>query len=181
MQGGAATQEQVTDTDTAAQVSPEARETAARLGAFLRYLFVVTGGEHLRAIEESGLGLTQCKTLLMLAGPEEGKRPCAGKDIAERLQVSLASVSRAVDGLARKRLVTRVEDAEDRRVRRVAITDKGRRLAGQLLATRMADMEAFAAGLTAVQRRKLDAAIESLLDREEMAAALDQLKEIKAR
>jgi len=181
MQGTTAEKEQVTETGAAAQASPEARETAARLGAFLRYLFVVAGGEHLRAIEESGLGLTQCKTLLMLAGPEEGKPPCAGKDIAERLQISLASVSRAVDGLARKRLVTRVEDADDRRVRRVAITDKGRRLAGQLLATRMADMEAFASSLTPAQRRKLDAAIESLLDREEMAVAMDQLKEMKAR
>ena len=155
--------------------SPELRETAVRLGAFLRHLFIFSGGEHLRKIEESGLTLTQCKTLLMLAGPG-GDEPYAGRDIAERLQISLPSVSRAVDGLVRSRLVSRVEDSEDRRVRRLSITDKGRRLAGEIVAARLADMEAFAASLTPAQRRKLDGALEAMLDREEIRAAANELK-----
>jgi DNA-binding MarR family transcriptional regulator len=162
------------------EVGPEVRETAARLGAFMRYIFIFSGGEHLRAIEASGLTLTQFKGLLMLAGPETSERSHSVKDIAERLHVSLASVSRAVDGLNRKRLVTRIEDPDDRRVRRIAITEKGRRLAGEIVAARMADLEAFAASLSAAQRRKLDAALESLLDREEIAAAISELKEMAA-
>src|SRR4051794_26155341 len=98
------------------EASPELRETAARLGAFLRHIFIFSGGQHLRKMEESGLTLTQFKTLLMLAGPE-GEEPYAGRDIAERLEISLPSVSRAVDELVRGRLVSRVEDPEDRRVR----------------------------------------------------------------
>ena len=50
--------------------APELRQTATRLGAFLRHIFIFSGGEHLRKMEESGLTLTQFKTLLMLAGPE---------------------------------------------------------------------------------------------------------------
>jgi DNA-binding MarR family transcriptional regulator len=161
------------------EATAELRETAARLGAFLRHVFIFSGGEHLRAIDESGLTLTQCKVLLMLAGPGEGESPYAGRDIAERLRISLPSVSRAVDGLARSRLITRVEDAEDRRVRRLTITDKGRGLAGEIVAARLADMEAFAASLTPVQRRKLDTALESLLDRKEIAATAKELKELK--
>jgi DNA-binding MarR family transcriptional regulator len=155
--------------------SPELRETAARLGAFLRHVFIFSGGEHLRKMEESGLTLTQVKALLMLAGPE-GEEPYAGRDIAERLKVSLASVSRAVDGLVRNRLVSRVEDPEDRRVRRLTITDKGRRLAGEIVAARMADMEAFAASLTPAQRGKLNSALEALLDSDEISAAAKELK-----
>jgi DNA-binding MarR family transcriptional regulator len=157
--------------------SPELRETATRLGAFLRHIFIFSGGEHLRKMEESGLTLTQVKALLMLAGPE-GAEPYAGRDIAERLQVSLASVSRAVDGLVRKRLVSRVEDPEDRRVRRLTITDKGRRLAGEIVAARLADLEAFAASLTSAQRRKLDAALDAMLDTEEIRAAAKDLEEM---
>jgi DNA-binding MarR family transcriptional regulator len=157
--------------------SPELRETAVRLGAFLRHIFIFSGGEHLRKIEESGLTLTQCKTLLLLAGPE-GDEPYAGRDIAERLQISLPSVSRAVDELVRSRLVSRVEDSEDRRVRRLSITDKGRQLAGEIVAARLADMEAFAASLTPAQRRKLDAALEEMLDNEEIRAAAKELKGI---
>src|SRR5215208_6736971 len=140
--------------DRTGERSAELSETAVRLGALLRHIFIFSGGEHLRKMEESGLTLTQVKTLLMLAGPE-GAEPYAGRDIAERLQVSLASVSRAVDGLVRKRLVSRVEDPDDRRVRRLSITDKGRRLAGEIVAARLADLEAFADNLSPAQRRKL--------------------------
>jgi len=61
----------------------ELHKTATRIGAFLRHVFIFSGGEHLRKLEESGLSLTQVKTLLMLAGPE-GEEPYAGRDIAER-------------------------------------------------------------------------------------------------
>jgi DNA-binding MarR family transcriptional regulator len=143
----------------------------------MRHIFIFSGGEHLRKMEESGLSLTQFKALLMLAGPE-GEEPYAGRDIAERLHVSLASVSRAVDELVRSRIVSRVEDLEDRRVRRLTITDKGRRLAGEIVAARVADMEAFAASLTPAQRRKLDAALEAMLDDEEIEAAARELEKI---
>lgn len=159
--------------------SPELRQTAARLGAFMRHIFIFSGGEHLRKLEESGLTLTQCKTLLMLAGPE-GEEPYAGRDIAERLQVSLPSVSRAVDGLVRSRLVRRVEDPDDRRVRRLSITDKGQRLAGEIVAARLADLEAFAESLTPAQLRKLDTALEAVLDREEIRAAAKELEEMRS-
>ena len=164
---------------TAAETSSEPRETAARIGAFLRHVFIFSGGEHLRKMEESGLTLTQVKALLMLAGPE-GEHPYAGRDIAERLEVSLASVSRAVDGLVRSRLVSRVEDTEDRRVRRLSITDKGRRLAGEIVAARMADMEALAARMTPAQRRKLNSALEEVLGRDELDAAAKQLEEMSS-
>lgn len=159
--------------------SPELRQTAARLGAFLRHVFIFSGGEHLRKMEESGLSLTQVKALLMLAGPE-GEEPYAGRDIAERLQISLASVSRAVDGLVRSRLIKRVEDPDDRRVRRLTITTKGRELAGEIVASRLADLEAFAASLTPAQRRKLDTALEAVLDDESISAAARELEGIRS-
>jgi DNA-binding MarR family transcriptional regulator len=159
--------------------SPELRQTAARLGAFLRHVFIFSGGEHIRKMEESGLSLTQVKALLMLAGPE-GEEPYAGRDIAERLQISLASVSRAVDGLVRSRLIKRVEDPDDRRVRRLTITAKGRELAGEIVASRLADLEAFAASLTPAQRRKLDTALEAVLDDESISAAARELEGIRS-
>ena len=41
-------------------------------------------------------------------------------------------------------------------------------------------MEAFAASLTAAQRRKLDAAVDALMDREDIAEAYEHLKEVDA-
>jgi predicted oxidoreductase len=39
-------------------------------------------------------------------------------------------------------------------------------------------METFAASLTAAQRRKLDAAVDSLMDRDDIAEAFAHLKEV---
>jgi DNA-binding MarR family transcriptional regulator len=155
----------------------EAKDTAARLGALLRYLFTFDRGEHLRAIEDSGLTLTQCKALLLVAGPEAAE--LTGSEIADRLGVSHAALSRAVDGLVRKRLVKRVEDRSDRRVRRIAATDKGSGLAAELIQSRMEGLEDFAASLTAAERRKLDAALGALLSRPEIAAGYRQIRRVR--
>jgi DNA-binding MarR family transcriptional regulator len=158
-------------------VEAGAQETAARLGALLRHLFLYDRGNMLRVIEESGLSMTQCKALLELGGMG-ATEPRQVSDLAETFGVSVPSMSRAVDALVKKRLATRVEDAEDRRVRRVAITEKGKRLVETLLVVRQAGMEAFAGSLSAAQRRKLDAAVDSLMDREDIADAYRHLKEV---
>jgi DNA-binding MarR family transcriptional regulator len=162
----------------APEVSPEAQDTAARLSALLRHLFLFDRGNMLRVIEESGLSMTQSKTLLELGGLGESSEARQVSDLAETFGVSVPSMSRAVDGLVRKRLATRVEDPEDRRVRRVAITTQGTQLVNTLLVVRQAGMESFAASLTAAQRRKLDAAIDALMDREDIAAAFEHLKDV---
>ena len=160
------------------EVSPEAQDTAARLSALLRHVFLYDRGSQLRVIEESGLSLTQCKVLLELGGLGEETEPRQLGELAERFGVSVPSMSRAVDAMVKKKLVTRVEDADDRRVRRVAITAKGKKLVETLVVVRQAGMEAFAATLSAAQRRKLDAAIESLMDRDDIAAAYAHLREV---
>ena len=162
------------------EVSEGAQETAARVSALLRHLFLYDRGNLLRVIEESGLSMTQCKALLELGGLGSETEPRQVGDLAETFGVSVPSMSRAVDALVKGGLATRVEDPEDRRARRVAITGKGKQLVETLLVVRQAGMEAFAATLTAAQRRKLDAAIDSLMDREDIAAAFDHLKEVGA-
>lgn len=161
-------------------VSDEAQETAARLSALLRHLFLYDRGNMLRVIEESGLSMTQCKALLELGGLGEEVEARQVSDLAETLGVSVPSISRAVDGLVKKRLASRVEDAEDRRVRRVAITARGKQLVDTLLVVRQAGIEAFAEGLTAAQRRKLDVAVDSLMDRDDIAKTFEHLKEVGA-
>jgi DNA-binding MarR family transcriptional regulator len=162
----------------APEVSAEAQDTAARLSALVRHVFLYDRGNQLRVIEESGLSLTQCKALLELGGLGEETEPRQVSDLAETFGVSVPSMSRAVDALVREGLATRVEDAEDRRVRRVGITAKGTKLVETLLLVRQAGMESFAASLTAAQRRKLDAAVDSLMDREDIAKTYEHLKEV---
>src|SRR5262249_48418515 len=137
-------------------------------------------GSQLRVIEESGLSMAQCKALLELGGLGEAAEPRQVSDLAERFGVSVPSMSRAVDALVRSKLATRLEDPDDRRVRRGAITTKGKQLVDTLVVVRQAGLEAFAESLSPAQRRKLDAAVDSLMDREEIAATYEHLRGVSA-
>jgi DNA-binding MarR family transcriptional regulator len=157
------------------ETTPELRASAARIAAFFSHVFLFDQGQQLRTIEESGLSMAQCKTLLAVAGPGASSEPSQISDISDKLGLSMPSVSRAVDGMVRMKLITRIEDEQDRRVRRIAITSKGEKLVSELVSMRLAGLEAFVATLSAAQRRKLDAAIESLFDRGEIATAFEDL------
>jgi DNA-binding MarR family transcriptional regulator len=157
------------------EVSEEVRRTGARVNALLRHLFLYDRGNMLRVIEESDLSLTQCKILLELGGLGEDSEARQITEVAATLGVSVPSMSRAVEILVKGGLVTRVEDTEDRRVRRIAITGKGEKLVEAILVVRQASMETFAAELTAEQRRKLDEAIDALMDRPGLADAYEHL------
>ncbi|HET6999067.1 MAG TPA: MarR family transcriptional regulator [Solirubrobacterales bacterium] len=165
---------------TAAETKPEAQDTAARLTALLRHVFLYDRGNQLRVIEESGLSLTQCKALLELGGLGQTAETWQVGDLAEVFGVSLPSMSRAVDALVKDGLATRVEDPDDRRVRQVRITAKGKDLVETLVAVRQSGIEAFASTLSAAQRRKLDAAVDSLMDREDIAQTFEHLKGAKS-
>ena len=156
----------------------DATDTAARIAALLHHVFLYDRGNQLRVIEESGLSMTQCKALLELGGLGDQPQPWQVSDLAERFGVSVPSMSRAVDALVKAKLATRLEDPEDRRVRRVAITAKGKKLVETLLVVRQAGLEAFADSLSAAQRRKLDAAVDALMDREDIAEAYEHLKAV---
>src|SRR4051794_30038457 len=94
-------------------VASEEKETAARLAALLRHLFLYDRGNQLRVLEDSGLSMTQCKALLELGGLGLEAEPRQVSELAEAFGVSVPSMSRAVDALVREGLATRVEDAED--------------------------------------------------------------------
>src|SRR4051812_28837914 len=145
-----------------ARTRPSDREMALRLGSLMLCSFGTDGGSVIRAIDETGLSFTQMKALVSIAGHDETD-PWTVKDVSERLGISLASASRAVEGLVKRELATRVEDAHDRRVRRVSLTAAGQAIADELMAARLAGLERFVETLGADERRKLDAALEVLL------------------
>ncbi len=119
-------------------------------------------------MEESGLNFTQIKMMMML-GSSDLNRSCAGGELAEAIGLSITTVSRTVDSLVEMGLVTRAEDPDDRRVRQIGITEKGRDVINRVMAARLTGLIAFAECLGGEERRKLDAALEILMQREELA------------
>jgi DNA-binding MarR family transcriptional regulator len=142
-------------------------ELALKLGALLLRCMSGRGRDVFRMIEESGLSFAQMKVLVELeASVEEAHTVTA---LSEVLGISAASASRAADGLVRKKLATRVEDPEDRRVRRLTLTAKGAELADRIISARLAGLEDFTGSLAPGERRKLEGALDALLERDDLA------------
>lgn len=144
------------------QASGEGTISGTRLGGALLTLLrrlTLPEGDHLRAIEEHDLTISQVRSLIVLSCARE---PLPGGQIAERLGISPAAISRALDALDRQGLVERSESADDRRVRPFAITAAGRALADEVMALKRAQLERFVASLDARQRELWEAAIDSL-------------------
>lgn len=161
------------------EITRSDRELGYRLGAVMMSCFSADGGAAIRAIDESGLTLTQTKVLMTLAGT--GEEPPALKPVAEGLGLSLPSVSRAVDGLVKRGLVARTEDPSDRRQRLLSLTDEGERLTGRIMAARLEGLGQFAASLSDEERDRLDAALDLLLERDDIAAAYRKYRRQGAR
>jgi DNA-binding MarR family transcriptional regulator len=143
------------------------RDLGLQLGAVMLRCMSSDGGAVIRALDESGITFIQMKVLVTLAG--EHSEPPTLKFLAESLELSLASASRAVDGLVKRRLVARVEDTDDRRVRRLSLTDAGRSLSHRILTARLEGLGRFVSSLASAERAKLEAALELLLERDEIA------------
>jgi DNA-binding MarR family transcriptional regulator len=82
---------------------------------------VLLGAVHL--INDLDLSLTHLATLYVLQ-----QEALTVNRVAERVGLSVSQASRVVDHLVGHGLVTRTEDARDRRAKRVAISPRGRQL-----------------------------------------------------
>lgn len=144
-----------------------AGELSLKLGAFLLRCMGGASSDVFRVIDESGLTFSQMKVLVELEAADEDARTVTA--LSEELGISPASASRAAEGLVRKKLATRIEDPDDRRVRRLALTSRGRELADRIISARLAGLEDFTASLSGDERRKLESALDALLERPEVA------------
>jgi len=108
---------------------------------------------------ELDLTLTQMKTLGML---DSCVSEVSVKDLSERLGLSLPATSRTVDGLLRRGFLSRHEDLDDRRIKRVRLTDAGRDIVHRLDTARLQGLETYSASLSDEQRAALLAALRDL-------------------
>jgi DNA-binding MarR family transcriptional regulator len=114
-----------------------------------------------RVLGELELSFTQMTALFLLA--EHGRLPV--KDIAGNLSMSLAAMSRSVDGLVRRGFVARSECPSDRRSRLVTLLPAGRDVLGRVMAARGAALVEFASALPDAERDALHAALLPIAER----------------
>jgi MarR family 2-MHQ and catechol resistance regulon transcriptional repressor len=116
-------------------------------------------------IEETGLGLSDFGVLEVLLH----KGPLPVNTIGPIVDLTPGSISIAVDRLFAKGLVSRVESGEDRRVRIVALTLRGRDLIAPAFRKHAGQMRKVFSELSSEELRSLEVALKKIGKR---AAAL---------
>jgi DNA-binding MarR family transcriptional regulator len=153
----------------ATDLKPTAADTrlTEHLYGLMKFLLHGHGGDYVRAVGELELSLTQLRALHVLAYEAE---QMSLKELADRLGLSLPAVSRSMDALVHRGLVTRAEDAVDRRMKQVRATAAAPELLDRLTELRLAGIEQFVSTLSARERSKLAGALAPLAEREEIAS-----------
>ena len=116
-------------------------------------------------IEETGLGLSDFGVLELLLH----KGPLPVNTIGPIVDLTPGSISIAVDRLVAKGLVSRVESAEDRRVRIVALTPRGKDLIAPAFRKHAGQMRKVFSELSPAELLSLEVALKKIGKR---AAAL---------
>ncbi len=156
----------IPDTHVPAELSPEDAELVRSIGGFAKFILHAGGGDFYRAVGELDLSISQIRMLHLLTGPLE---TASLKTIADEVGLSMPAVSRSVDALVQRGLVTRTEDPKDRRHKAVRATDEARALADMLIELRVAGITDFVQTLSTKERSDLATALAPIVAREEIA------------
>jgi DNA-binding MarR family transcriptional regulator len=154
---------QVTTTAEASTIE----QLVGDLYALVVFLHKNCNADLFEAIGAVELTLTQLKLLHHL---ETQTRELTLKEAAEAVHVSLPAASRMVDDLVRRGFALRREDDEDRRMKRVCLTEGGRTVIRRVNAARLNRLAQFTETLTPEERRPLAHALALLLERDDVAA-----------
>jgi DNA-binding MarR family transcriptional regulator len=136
-------------------VASQARDPVGELLLALVDRVSHRGGDTLALMSEAGITLPQ---VLFLSHLRQAGGSTAS-ELARRLNISLPAISQMVDRLVHLDLLSRAEDAEDRRRKRLATTPRADQLLDRLTRARAAEYSKGTARLSPAVRKELAAAL----------------------
>jgi DNA-binding MarR family transcriptional regulator len=110
--------------------------------------------------KEKGLSMSQIGALFRIF---RGKSSVS--DISDNLGVTSAAASQMLERLVQQGLILRKEDPNDRRVRQIVLTDKGRQILQESIAARQGWLENLSRTLSDSQREQVTAALNILIEK----------------
>jgi DNA-binding MarR family transcriptional regulator len=108
------------------------------------------------------LSFSQMRALFVLSDSHD---ELAVHELAELLGLSMATAGRAVQGLAKADMVTRREDDRDRRIKRVRLSEQGRRFVDGLMQAHREAVRECLESLSDHERDRLSQALAPILAR----------------
>ena len=112
---------------------------------------------------EKGLSRSMIGTLFHLS-----HRDHAGvTDLGEHLGVSSAAASQMLEHLVEEGLIERTEDPDDRRMKKITLTDKGSRVMKESVSARLGWLEQLTTNLSEEEKRQITSAIDLIIAKAE--------------
>jgi DNA-binding MarR family transcriptional regulator len=141
---------------------------AERLFALFTHLMRTALSDQLVMVAELDLTHSQCKMLALLS--EEPSAELSLKDLSSGIGISLPAVSRGIENLLQRGYVERREDSEDRRMKRVRITDAGSEIHQAMYGAKYDGIREFAATLSVDEAQGLIDALDPIVGRPDVQA-----------
>jgi DNA-binding MarR family transcriptional regulator len=88
---------------------------------------------------------------------------CGVTEIGEQLGVTSAAASQMLERLVQQGVVLRTEDPQDRRVKRIVLTEKGRRILDEAIQARQSWLEELAHSLSPSEKDSVISALKLLI------------------
>ncbi len=158
----------MTTTPAAADVSAETRTT------LLSYLDALALAEPIQAKlwQLAEITLTQVQVLRALRdGPQTLGR------LGQSIGLSPTSVTRVVDRLERRGLVSRRRESDDRRLVRLHLEPTGERVMGEIRVIRGSEVHLAVEAMTSAERRQLTASLRRLVELARASSARSEERE----
>ena len=86
-------------------------------------------------------------------------------DLGEGLGITIAAASQMLERLVQQELIRRSEDPQDRRAKKLVLTDKGCRIMQESLRARQGWLEDLVASLSASEKQQVAAAVKVMIDK----------------
>lgn len=139
-------------------MSPPLAET---LHEWLRLTMRFSMRHFMRFAKENNYSIPQLNALFRI----RHKGVCGVSDLGEEMGVTNAAASQLLDKLVQQGLATRAEDPNDRRNKRIALTEAGLRISEQSMQARQGWLDQLADSLTPQEQAQVQAALELLIAR----------------
>jgi DNA-binding MarR family transcriptional regulator len=140
--------------------APTVSDLKKHAGFWLRFVSNHVSQAFARKLLSSGVTVAEWVVIREMFDDDETS-PSA---LAERIGMTRGGVSKLVDRLVSKKLVTRRDRSDDRRFQSIALTAAGRRLVPQLAALADQNDEEFFGPLSARERTALIATLKKLVE-----------------
>ncbi|WP_375690214.1 MarR family winged helix-turn-helix transcriptional regulator [Pseudooceanicola sp. LIPI14-2-Ac024] len=144
-------------------------QTRYRLHEFLGYRLSIASRQQERRLDDGlrELGLTRITWCVLLAvGNEELSQP---SEIAQFVGIDRTATSRALRQMEEDGLLARASGRDDRRTRRVTLTDHGRKVLAKGSPIAQDNNDTMARQLTATEQDTLKALLDKLIEGEQKA------------